>query len=38
MFEPRDIFLDLLESRTREDGSDFGPWLAHLFHDRLAKP
>ncbi len=31
IFEPRDIFLDLLESRTREDGSDLGPWLAQLF-------
>ena len=24
IFEPRDIFLDLLENRTREDGSDLG--------------
>ena len=31
IFEPRDIFLDLLESRTREDGSDLGGWLARLF-------
>lgn len=31
IFEPRDIFLDLLESRTREDGSDSGGWLAQLF-------
>jgi hypothetical protein len=31
IFEPRDIFLDLLENRTREDGSDFGGWLAQLF-------
>ncbi|MEO6394786.1 MAG: DNA methyltransferase [Devosia sp.] len=31
IFEPRDIFLDLLESRTREDGSDTGPWLHQLF-------
>ena len=31
IFEPRDIFLDLLESRTREDGSDLGGWLAQLF-------
>ena len=42
IFEPRDIFLDFLEDRTREDGADLGPWLAHLFqivdtpeHDRL---
>lgn len=31
IFEPRDIFLDLLETRTREDGSDLGGWLAQLF-------
>ena len=31
LFEPRDIFLDLLEIRTREDGSDLGGWLAQLF-------
>lgn len=31
IFEPRDIFLDLLESRTSEDGSDLGGWLAQLF-------
>ncbi len=31
IFEPRDIFLDLLESRTQEDGSDLGGWLAQLF-------
>ena len=31
IFEPRDIFLDLLETRTREDGSDLGLWLALLF-------
>ncbi|MFH1342776.1 MAG: DNA methyltransferase, partial [Pseudomonadota bacterium] len=31
IFEPRDIFIDLLESRTREDGSDLGGWLAQLF-------
>ncbi len=31
IFEPRDIFLDLLETRTREDGSDLGLWLARLF-------
>ena len=31
IFEPRDIFLDLLETRTREDGSDLGPCLVRLF-------
>lgn len=31
IFEPRDIFLDLLENRTREDGSDLGGWLSQLF-------
>ena len=31
ILEPRDIFLDLLETRTREDGSDLGPCLARLF-------
>ena len=31
IFEPRDIFFDLLESRTTEDGSDTGPRLAQLF-------
>ena len=31
IFEPRDIFLDLLETRTRKDGSDLGGWLARLF-------
>ncbi len=31
IFEPRDIFLDLLQSRTCEDGSDLGGWLAQLF-------
>ena len=31
IFEPRDIFLDLLENRTQEDGSNLGAWLAHLF-------
>lgn len=31
IFEPRGIFLDLLETRTREDGSDLGPWIAKLF-------
>ena len=31
IFEPRDIFLDLLETRTSADGSDTGPRLAELF-------
>ena len=31
IFEPRDIFLDLLENRTQDDDSDLGGWLAQLF-------
>lgn len=31
IFEPRDIFLDFLENRTKEDGSDLGPLLTQLF-------
>ena len=31
IFEPRDIFLDYIESRTSEDGSDLGPLLIQLF-------
>ena len=31
IFEPRDIFLDLLENRTRTDGADLGGWMAQLF-------
>jgi hypothetical protein len=31
IFEPRDILFDLLESRTSEDGADFGLWLSQLF-------
>ena len=31
VFEPRDIFLDLIETRTGEDGADLGPWLSQLF-------
>ena len=31
IFEPRDIFLDFLETRTREDGSDLGSLLERLF-------
>jgi len=31
IFEPREIFLELLQQRTREDGSDLGGWIAQLF-------
>ncbi len=31
IFEPRDIFSDLIIERTRGDGSDVGPWLSQLF-------
>jgi hypothetical protein len=31
LFEPRGSFRDYLENCTREDGSDLGPQLAHLF-------
>ena len=31
VFEPRDIFLDFIETRTGRDGADLGPWLAQLF-------
>lgn len=31
IFETRGIFEDLIESRTRKDGSDLGGWLAQLF-------
>lgn len=31
IFEPRDIFLDFLENKTREDGSDLGNSLTLLF-------
>lgn len=31
IFEPRDIFYDLILNRTNEDGSDTGPWLTKLF-------
>ncbi len=40
IFEPRDVFADLVEHRTREDGSDLGRLLAEVFqilntpHDR----
>ena len=31
IFEPRGIFQDLMTQRTKEDGSDVGQWLHHLF-------
>ena len=31
VFEPRDIFVELIETRTSGDGADLGPWLAQLF-------
>ncbi len=31
VFEPRDIFLDFIESRTGEDGTDLGLWLSQLY-------
>jgi hypothetical protein len=31
IFEPRDIFETYIRERTREDGSDLGPWLHTLF-------
>ena len=31
IFEPRDILLDFVETRTREDGMDLGPLLMRLF-------
>ena len=31
IFEPRDIFLDFIESRTSPDGSDLGPLLTQIF-------
>ena len=31
VFEPRDIFLDFIETRTGEVGADLGPWLAQPF-------
>lgn len=37
VFQPRNLFLDWLEERTREDGSDLGPLLAQLFQT-LDKP
>ena len=32
VFEPRDILLDFVETRTRPDGTDLGPLLLQLFH------
>ena len=31
IFEPRDIFLEFIETRTGDDGADLGPWLSQLF-------
>ena len=31
IFEPLDIFLELVEERTSDDGSDLGSWLSQLF-------
>ncbi len=31
VFEPRDLLMEFVEERTREDGSDLGPFLAHVF-------
>ena len=31
IFEPRDIFLDFIETRTRADGTDLGALLSQLF-------
>lgn len=31
IFDPRDIFLDYIETRTREDGSDLGAAISQLF-------
>jgi hypothetical protein len=31
IFEPRGVFEEFIEGRTREDGSDLGGWLAALF-------
>ena len=30
IFEPRDIFLEFIETRTSEDGADLGPWLRQV--------
>ena len=31
IFEPRDIFLEFIDTRTSEDGADLGPWLRQVF-------
>lgn len=31
IFEPRDLFIELIQNRTRNDGSDVGLWLTQLF-------
>ena len=31
IFERRDLFLEFIETRTSQDGSDLGPWMALLF-------
>jgi hypothetical protein len=31
IFEPKDLFQDLIEQRTSEDGSNIGQWLMQLF-------
>ena len=31
IFEPRDSFAELMETRTSEDGADLGQWLAQFF-------
>ena len=31
IFEPRDIFLEFIQSRTTVDGASLGPWLMQLF-------
>ncbi len=31
IFDPRDSFLEFIETRTSEDGADLGGWLAQLF-------
>jgi len=37
IFEPRDIFFNLISERTKEDGSDIGQWIITLF-ETLNKP
>ena len=31
IFEPCNIFRELIETRTSEDGADLGPWISQLF-------